>query len=283
MLQAVQVNESPCRVEPLAPAIGAQIHGIDLSRPVDDAAFAAIHDALMTHQVVFFRDQALDVDGHVALARRFGTPLTSKKLKLYGDKYDSLSLLENDGTKIAVGSVWHTDNTDFECPPMGALLYCEIAPSVGGDTIWTSMYAAYDALADATKAYLDGLRALHDNSNVRRRYAGQGLLRDDGLAVPPPVEHPVVHRHPVTGRKALFVNANYTTRIVGVSDGESQHLLQMLFEHVKRPEFQVRFRWQARSLAIWDNRCTQHYAIDDYRELRRMRRVQIGGAKLVPA
>jgi taurine dioxygenase len=270
------------RVEPLSPAIGAEIHGIDLAQPVDDTAFARIHDALMTHQVVFFRDQRLDPDAHMALSRRFGTPLFSKKLKLYGDRYDALSLLENDGTKIAVGSVWHSDNTDFEAPPMGALLFCEIAPSVGGDTIWASMTAAYDALAPATRAHLDTLHALHDNSNVQRRYAGSGLLRDEGLAVGRPVRHPVVHRHPVTGKKALFVNANYTTRVEGVSDAESQHLLQMLFDHVRRPEFQVRFRWRAGSLAIWDNRCTQHYALDDYRELRRMRRVQIAGAPLLP-
>lgn len=271
------------RVEPIAPAIGAEIHGIDLGRDLDDAAFARIHDALMAHQVVFFRDQALDPDRHMALARRFGAPLYSKKLKLYGDKYDSMSLLENDGTKIAVGSVWHADNTDFEAPPMGALLYCEVAPGVGGDTIWASMTAAYDALAEGTRAWLDSLSALHDNSNVRRRYAGQDILRGGGEAVDAPVAHPVVHRHPVTGRKALFVNANYTTRIVGLSDTESRHLLQMLYEHVKQPEFQVRFRWRKGSLAIWDNRCTQHYALDDYHELRRMRRVQIAGAPLLPA
>jgi taurine dioxygenase len=275
--------QSLFKVERLAPAIGAEIHGVDLSRPIDDATFERIHDALMQHQVVFFRDQDMDPDLHMALATRFGAPLYSKKLKMYGDKYDSMSLLENDGSKIAIGALWHADNTDFETPPMGALLYCEIAPSVGGDTIWASMYAAYEALAEGTRAHIDRLTALHDNSNVRRRYAGQDMLRGDGLAVGAPVEHPVVHRHPVTGRKALFVNSNYTQRIVGVSDTESQHLLHMLYEHIKKPEFQVRFRWRAHSLAIWDNRCTQHYALDDYNELRRMRRVQITGARLLPA
>ena len=275
--------QSLFKVERLAPAIGAEIHGVDLGKPLDDAAFARIHDALMQHQVVFFRDQDMDQDRHMALAQRFGAPLYSKKLKLYGDKYDSMSLLENDGSKVAIGEMWHADNTDFESPPMGALLYCEVAPSVGGDTIWASMTAAYDALSAGTRAHIDGLRAQHDNSNVQRRYAGKDMLRGDGLAVGAPVEHPVVHRHPVTGRKALFVNSNYTQRIVGVSDTESQHLLHMLYEHIKRPEFQVRFRWRAGSLAIWDNRCTQHYARDDYRELRRMRRVQIAGAPLIPA
>lgn len=267
------------RVEQLAPAIGAEIRGLDLAAGVDDADFERIHDALMKHQVVFFRDQKIDPDQHMDLAKRFGTPLYSKKLKMYGDKYDSLSLLENDGTKIAVGSIWHTDNTDYEEPPMGSLLYCEIAPSVGGDTIWASMYAAYEALAAPTRAFLDGLTALHDNSNVKRRYGSSDVLPKGGLDVGKPAEHPVVHRHPVTGRKALFVNANYTQRIVGLSDIESRHILQMLFEHCQRPEFQVRFRWAPGSLAIWDNRCTQHHALDDYKELRRMRRVQIAGTK----
>lgn len=266
-------------VEKIAPAIGAEIHGLDLGQYENAETFAFLHDALMEHQVVFLRDQSLNVDQHVSLAKRFGTPLYSKKLKMYGDKYDCLSLLENDGTKIAVGSVWHTDNTDYEEPPMGSLLYCEVAPKVGGDTIWCSMYAAYDALADSTKAYIDNLTALHDNSNVRRRYGGQNILRNDAMEVPPPVEHPVVLRHPVTGRKALFVNSNYTVRLKGVSDTESQYVLNMLYDHVKKPEFQVRFRWRANSLAIWDNRCTQHYALDDYKELRRMRRVQIAGTR----
>ncbi len=266
-------------VERIAPAIGAEIHGLDLGQRDDEATFDFLHDALMEHQVVFLRDQALDPDRQVRLARRFGSPLYSKKLKMYGDKYDCLSLLENDGTKVAVGSVWHTDNTDYEEPPMGSLLFCEVAPRVGGDTIWCSMYAAYEALADSTRAYIDGLTALHDNSNVRRRYGGQNILRQEAMEVPPPVEHPVVIRHPVTGRKALFVNSNYTVRLKGVSDTESQNVLQMLYDHVKKPEFQVRFRWRANSLAIWDNRCTQHYALDDYRELRRMRRVQIAGTR----
>lgn len=266
-------------VEKLAPAIGAEIHGVDLGKDENEATFRHLHDALMENSVIFLRNQTLDVDQHMSLARRFGAPLYSKKLKMYGDKYDSMSLLENDGTKVAVGSVWHTDNTDYPEPPMGSLLYCEVAPSVGGDTIWASMYAAYEALNESTRAYLGTLTALHDNSNVRRRYAGQGVLRDDAMTVPPPVEHPVVHRHPVTGRKALFVNSNYTVRLAGVSDTESQHVLQMLYDHIKKPEFQVRFRWKANSLAIWDNRCTQHYALDDYKELRRMRRVQIAGTR----
>jgi taurine dioxygenase len=265
------------QVEPLAPAIGAEIHGVDLAQGVDDALFGTIHQALMDHQVIFFRDQTIDPDQHMDLAKCFGTPLYSKKLKIYNDKYDSMSLLENDGTKSAVGSMWHTDNTDFEEPPMGSLLFCEVAPKVGGDTLFASMYAAYEALDSKTQAYLETLTALHDNSNVKRRYAGKGILREDAMVVDAPAEHPVVRRHPVTGRKALYVNVNYTQRIANLSEVESRHILNMIYEHNKKPEFQCRFRWRAGSLAIWDNRCTQHYALDDYKVLRRMRRVQIAG------
>ena len=269
-------------IKPLTPIIGAEIAGMDLSKGVDDDLFGVIHDALMQHQVIFFRDQNLDVDQQEALARRFGTPAHSSKLKYYDDAHPCVSLLENDGSKVAVGATWHTDNTDFEAPPMGSLLYCEVAPSVGGDTMWSSMYAAYEALSEKTRDYVDGLMAVHDNSIVKRLYAGQDVLRNEGVQVQDGVLHPVVHVHPVTGRKALFVNAGYTSAIVGMSDIESQGLLRMLFEHVARPEFQVRFRWRAGSLGIWDNRCTQHYALDDYSELRRMRRVQIDGTKPIP-
>lgn len=262
-------------IQRLAPMIGAEIKGVDLAESMNEDVFAAVHAALMEHQVIFFRDQRISDDQQVELAKRFGTPLASRKLRTYGDKYDCLSLLENDGSKIAIGSVWHTDNTDYEQPPMGSLLYCEIAPEVGGDTLWASMYAAYEALAPATQAYLETLSAAHDNANVARRYAGHGGVKMEGLSSS--AVHPLVHRHPVTGRKALFFNSNYTRSIVGLSDIESKHLMAMLSEHVQRPEFHVRFQWRPGSLAIWDNRCTQHHALDDYNTMRRMRRVQLAG------
>lgn len=264
------------KIVPLAAAIGAEIRGVDLSQPLDDLSFAAIHATLMRYQVIFFRDQVLDVDQHLALACRFGEPAYSKKLPMY-DGRETVSLLENDGSKTAVGGLWHTDNTDFANPPMGSLLYAEAVPPLGGDTMWCSMTAAFDALSDGMQRHLRGLTALHDNSNVRRIYSADGSLRPEGVVVDDPVEHPVVRSHPVTGLPSLFVNSGYTTRIVGVPDVESRHLLAMLFEHVMRPEFQVRFRWSAGTLAIWDNRATQHYALDDYKGLRRMRRVQIVG------
>jgi taurine dioxygenase len=267
-------------IRPLAPAIGAEITGVDLQHGVDDQTFAAIHRAFIDHQVIFFRDQRLSAEQHRNLAMRFGKPAFSKKLKMY-EGYQDVSLLENDGSKTAIGAMWHTDNTDFERPPMASLLYSEVSPAVGGDTIWASMYAAYEALSAPMKVYLDQLTALHDNSLIKQLYAAEGTLRSEGVAVDAPTHHPVIRVHPESGRKALYVNAAYTRAIVGVPATESRHILNLLFEHLTRPEYQVRFRWTAGSLAIWDNRCSQHYALDDYSELRRMRRVQVEGDRPV--
>ncbi|MEQ8322545.1 MAG: TauD/TfdA family dioxygenase [Rhodospirillales bacterium] len=270
------VYASGIKARRLSSALGAEISGVDLGAEVDDATFAAIHDALMEHQVIFFRDQDMSVERQLELAKRFGSPTYSKKLPKY-DGNDFVSLIQSNGSKINVGGRWHTDNTDFKEPPMGAVLYCEETPSSGGDTLFASMYAAYDALSEGLKRHLDTLVAQHDNSLVVLRFAGTEFVGDKGLTVEAPVEHPVVRVHPVTGRRALYVNSSYTRRILGVPDVESRHLLNMLMEHVMTPDFQVRFEWRPGSVAIWDNRCTQHYAPNDYNEPRRMRRVQIDG------
>jgi taurine dioxygenase len=263
-------------VRRLAPALGAELSGIGLENGVNDATFSLIHAALMEHQVIFFRNQQLSVEGQLALARRFGPPAYSKKLPKY-DGNDYVSLIRSDGSKVNVGGRWHTDNTDFAAPPMGAVLYAEQTPSLGGDTLFASMYAAYEALSPGMRAHLDGLVAQHDNSLTALRFVSTGNIRAEGMLAEKVVEHPVVRVHPVTGRRALFVNSSYTRRIVGVPDVESRHLIAMLLEHVMMPEFQMRFQWQPGSVAIWDNRCTQHFAANDYRELRVMRRVQIDG------
>ncbi len=268
--------QSPIKTRPLALFLGAEISGVDLGAPMDDATFEAIHDALMKYQVIFFRDQELTMERQLELATRFGPPTYSKKLPKY-EGHDYTSLIQTDGSTINVGGKWHTDNTDFAAPPMGAVLYCEQTPSFGGDTLFASTYAAYETLSPGMRNYLDGLYALHDNSDVVRRFAGTAFLNKEAAEVPPPSKHPVIRVHPVTGRKALYVNSSYTRSIVGVPDIESRHILNMLFDHIQLPELQVRFQWKPGSVAIWDNRSTQHYAPNDYREARRMRRVQIDG------
>lgn len=261
----------------VATSIGAQMSGIDLSQPVDDVTFGVIHDALMEHEVIVFRGQeGMTPELHLELAKRFGKPNYSKKLQHYNG-CEVMSLLENDGSKKAVGGMWHADNTDYECPPMGSLLFAEVVPSVGGDTMFASMTAAYDALSPGMQVYLQGLTAEHDNEAVMRTYAADGSLRSEGMTVDKPSRHPVIRSHPVTKKPCLFVNAPYTRRIVNIDENESDHILAMLYKHVMKPEFQVRFRWEPGTLIIWDNASTQHYALDDYSELRRMRRVQIDG------
>ena len=271
-------------VHRLSPALGAELHGIDLGAGVDDATFAVIHAALMEHQVIFFRDQDMSVDRHLELSRRFGSPTYSKKLPKY-DNYDHVSLIESDGSKVNVGGRWHTDNTDFAAPPMGAVLYAEETPQIGGDTLFANMYAAYEGLSDGMKKTLEGLRAVHSNEMAfgaagfyKNTDQGAGFKGEDlvGSAV-----HPVVLAHPETGRKALYVNPGFTMHFEGWTAEESEGLLAYLYRHATRPEYTCRFEWRPGSIAFWDNRCTWHYAVNDYHGQKRlMHRITIGGSAL---
>lgn len=267
-------------LEVLTPAIGAVVHGVDLSRPLEEDAWQQVHAAFLAHHVLFFPEQQLTVDDYVRFAERFGTPDTPRKLK--GETlHPVVPVLENDGSKPVVGARWHADNTDFAAPPLGAMLYCETLPALGGDTLWASTAAAYDALDARLRQIIDPLQAVHDNSRVRARYGDAGMLAGDAQHITPQAVHPVVRTHPQTGRKSLFVNAVYTQHIVGLAEHESRHLLDLLLAHVARPEFQVRHRWRERTLAVWDNRATQHYAVADYRGRRRMWRIEIQGDRPV--
>lgn len=264
-------------VSPATTHIGAEISNVDLSGPLDNKTWDEIHQAFAAHSVIYFRDQDISVDNHIAFAEKFGKPEEPKKLPKYSPDYPTVSLIENDGTKAVVGNRWHSDNSDYREPPLGAAMYAEVIPETGGDTLFASMYAAYDALSDRMKDILDGATALHDNTNVQNHYKGANVIVQDGMTVDEPSEHPVVRTHPVTGRKALFVNAVYTQSIVGFNKNESDTLLAMLFTHVQAPDFAFRLRWQAGTLTLWDNRCVQHYASSDYLGHRRMRRVVVEG------
>ena len=267
------------QVKPLTPRIGAEISGISLSEPLGNQQFQEVHDALMKHSVVFFRDQALDVDQHKAFGRRFGElhihpgspppPGHPEILIVHADK---------DSKRVA-GEKWHSDvSCDVE-PPMGSILHLWDVPESGGDTLFASMYAAYDALSDRMKVYLEGLTATHSGEHVyRERYADRG--HDDKGRVYPQAVHPVVRTHPVTGRKGLYVNRTFTTRINELHRDESRAMLRVLWDHCEKPDFQVRFSWEANSVAFWDNRCVQHLAIWDYfPQVRSGYRVTIQGDK----
>ncbi len=265
-------------VRKLTPTIGAEIHGIDLSRPLGNQQFQEVHDALMDNLVIFFRDQNLTVDQHKDFGRRFGKlHIHPNAPKLVEDHPEILVIKADENSKHVAGEEWHSDVSCDAEPPMGSILYMhEPAANGGGDTMFANMYAAFESLSDSMKRYLEGLTAIHDSSKAHtHRKRGDGA--DQAF---PQSEHPVVRTHPVTGRKLLFVNRGFTTKIVQLKRHESDALLEMLFRHVETPEFHCRFKWQKHSIAFWDNRSAQHQAMFDYWPNRRYaHRVTVCGDK----
>jgi len=264
-------------VEPIAGALGAEVHGIDLARPLDPATKQALHDAWMQHQVLLFRDQAITVDQHKAFARNFGELHVHPVLQQMADQgHPEIVVLESDASRPIVAERWHSDVTFEKCPPLGSILRAVAVPAAGGDTLWASMFAAWEALSDAMQRLLSGLTALHDGGGFARIAKDDAQRRD--LASRQTAVHPVVRTHPVTGRKGLFVNSVFTKHIVGMKPAESEALLRFLYRHIETPDFSCRFRWRKDSLAMWDNRCTQHRVLADaLAEYRRMERVTLIG------
>ena len=267
------------KVEKNTPAIGATISKVDLSAPLSNQQFDEIHDALLRHSVIFFHDQNLTPDQQKDFSRRFG-PLQSHAYIPHLEGHEEIVVLENDEKRPPNINAWHTDVTFQKNTPMGCVLYAREMPQTGGDTIWASMYAAYEALSDKMQSFLSGLTALHSSGHVFGRGGGYSQSRgaDQAAENMPEAVHPVLRTHPETGRIGLFVNSIFTVKINDMKTAESDALLQFLFEHMTTPEFQVRFRWAQNSIAFWDNRCTQHYALADYwPERRLMHRVSIDG------
>jgi taurine dioxygenase len=271
-------NRSRICVRPLSGALGAELEGVDLA-DLDDAGFAELRAAFLAHQVLFFRDQDLSREQHKAFGRRFGRLHVHPFLRpLEGEGHPEIVVLESDAERPYVAAGWHSDVTFAAEPPLGSVLRCVEAPAFGGDTLWASMYAAFEALSDAMQGLLSALVAVHDTSRTfsREGYGSHvGGTRDRETLR---AEHPVVRTHPETGRKALFVNPAFTRGIRGMKPRESEALLGFLFRHVETPDFQCRFRWQKGSVALWDNRCTQHRVLaDNLAAYRRMERVTIEG------
>ena len=250
-------------VKKLTPVIGAEIHGVDLSKDLGNQQFQEIHNALMENLVVFFRDQKLTVDQHKDFGRRFG------KLHIHPNAPQELAghpeilvIKADENSKRVAGEEWHSDVSCDEEPPMGSILYMHtVPPDGGGDTMFANMYAAFDKLSPPIRKLLEGMTAIHDSGKAHS-YRVNATDRADKQF--PRAEHPVVRTHPVTGRKALFVNRGFTTRIVQLSPLESSILLEMLYRHIETPEFMCRFQWRANSVAFWDNRSAQHHALFDY-------------------
>ena len=267
-------------IRPLTPTLGAEVLGIDLTQPLSDADVAAVRQALLDHQVIFFRDQRLTHAQHIAFGRRFGS-LHVHPLKQSGhpDHPELLRIHGDEHSKRVPGEDWHTDVSCEAEPPMASILHLHQVPPCGGDTLFASMYAACEALSPAMQQFLEGLTAVHDGGKPWMTYG-----------YPPPAtpyprhEHPVIAVHPETGRRLLFVNRGFTTHIPQLSKAESEAVLRLLYAHVENPRFMCRFRWQANSVAFWDNRCTQHQAIWDYFPARRSGwRVTVNGTRPVAA
>ncbi len=278
-------------VHPSSPALGAEIGGVDIAAGVDDAQFAELRRAFAEYGVIFLRDQQITPQQHIEFARRWGEINVNRFFRAVDDYPLIAEVRKEAHQKANIGSSWHTDHSYDQIPAMGSLLYAREVPEVGGDTLFASMYAAYDALSDGFKALLSTLRALHSSRHAFGEGAYIGADLDDvggrlgnTEAATQDAIHPVIIRHPLSGRPALYVNGDFTLRFDGWSEAESRPLLDYLYAHASRAEFTCRFRWRAGSMAIWDNRATHHCALNDYQGLRRlMHRITIEGVPLQAA
>ncbi|MCP1623285.1 taurine dioxygenase [Pseudomonas nitroreducens] len=271
-------------IEPISPALGAIVSGVRLADSLDDAAQRQIEQALLDHHVLFFRDQPLTPGQQANFAARFGD-LHIHPIYPSSPEQREVIVLDTAVTDVRDNAIWHTDVTFLETPALGAVLAAKQLPPYGGDTLWASGIAAFEALSKPLQQLLDGLTATHDISKSfpQERFGASDadLARlEEARRKNPPRSHPVIRTHPVTGRKALFVSDGFTTRINELEPAESRGILDLLFAHFARPEFAVRWRWKENDVAFWDNRVTQHYAVDDYRPQRRvMHRATILGDK----
>ena len=269
-------------VNPLASALGAELHGVDLTTDLTPEVFAEVRRLLVEHEVIFFRDQDISPKQHRALAASFG-PLQTHPAYETVEGIPEITILESTAENPTKIEAWHTDMTFRQHPPLGCVLRSKIVPPKGGDTMWASMTAAYDALSKPMQDFLSGLTAEHDFSwGFKESLAEPGGRERLAQAVAdnPPVIHPVIRTHPESGKKVIFVNSLFTTRILELSREESQAVLDFLYAHVTTPEFSCRFNWAPNSIAIWDNRSTQHKPINDYFPAHRMlHRVVIDGDK----
>ena len=263
-------------VRPATPAIGAFISGVDLSQPQPGGVYAELERALADHGVIFFRDQALTPEQQIDFAEHFGTIDVNRFFKPV-DNYPKIAEVRKEpDQKGNIGGGWHTDHSYDQNPAKASILYAREVPEVGGDTLFASTSAAYDALSPGLKKTLGGLRAVHSSRHVFGHGSRQRAETDlPGRVLNPELAtqdatHPVIFEHPETGRKAIYVNPGFTVRFDGWTEQESQPLLGYLYEHIKRPEFTTRLVWQRGSLAVWDNRTTWHFAINDYAGHRRL-------------
>jgi taurine dioxygenase len=262
-------------VRRIAGALGAEITGVDLSRPSSDD-LSTIRRVFLEHQVIFFRDQKLDPAQFMTFARSMGNPIEYPFVKGIEGFPEVIEVKKLEHERHNFGGIWHSDTAYLQEPPMGSMLLARELPPYGGDTEFASQYAAYEALSDGMKRLLDGLFAVNSSSKADVTRTREDRVKE--YAQHYEAEHPVVRTHPETGRKALYVNFGHTARFRGMTEAESAPLLEFLFRHQVKLEFTCRFQWRVGSLAFWDNRCTQHNPVNDYHGHRRvMHRITLAG------
>lgn len=270
------------KVKPISKSLGAELYGVDLCKDLSTEIYAEIRRLLIKHQVIFFRDQDISPQQHKSLAESFG-PLQTHPAYETVEGYPEITILESTAEKPSKIEVWHSDMTFRKHPPLGSVLRAKICPPKGGDTMWASMSAAYDGLSKGLQEFLSTLNAEHDFSyGFKESLAEPGGKERLAKAVEenPPVLHPVIRTHPESNQKVIFVNALFTTKITGLPEKESSAILEFLYDHIISQEYTCRFHWEPNSIAIWDNRSTQHKPINDYFPAHRLlERIAIDGDK----
>lgn len=268
-------------ISPIAGALGAEIGGIDLSRPLESGSVAQIRQALLDHLVIFFRDQDLSSANFLAFAEAFGVPAKYPLIKGIAGFPTIIEIAKLEHEQSNFGGIWHSDTTYLETPPMGSMLYALEVPPYGGDTLFANQYLAYEALSEPFRKFLDGLVAVNSSAKADVSMTREDMIKKAGDSAETHdflSEHPAVRTHPETGRKCLYVNVAHTSHFKGMTESESAPILRYLFDHQVRPEFTCRFVWRAGSLAFWDNRAAQHNPVNDYHGFRRiMRRITLQG------
>jgi taurine dioxygenase len=265
----------------IAGALGAEVHGVDLSKPLSRALAAELRGAWLEHLVLFFRDQSLTQQQFLDFARAWGTPIEYPFVRGIDGFPEIIEVKKLEHEKVNFGGIWHSDTAYLEEPPMASMLLAREVPPAGGDTLFANQYLAWESLSSGLKSTLENLKGVNLSSKADVSRTREDRIQSDGraeakreyLAV-----HPVARTHPETGRKALYVNVAHTGRFDGLTEDESAPLLGYLFQHQVRPEFTCRFSWQPGSIALWDNRCTQHNPVNDYHGYRRvMHRITLAG------
>lgn len=272
-------------VRRIAGALGAEIDGVDLAAPLDDACVAALRAAWLAHGVIFFRDQPLSPAAFLTFARHFGEPIEYPFVKGLAEHPEIIPVVKLEHETVNFGGIWHSDTAYLARPPMATMLLAREVPPHGGDTLFANQYLAWESLSDGMRAMLRPLRCVNSSAKADVSRTREDRMRDDRTAGPasePPrqfaSEHPVARTHPETGRQALYVNTAHTQHFTGMTEAESAPLLAYLFAHQIRPEFTCRFTWAPGSLAVWDNRCVQHNPVNDYQGFRRkMHRITLAG------